>query len=282
VATVIPPFPPNVLEALGNSIGNAYSHRQLSDLFTRAHIEDEANGARWLRVRDNLAAQQGRDRAANAVARFVVEALAPANFLEAPDSFEPLRVAANRALSFVGLAVDERGEISRIAEARTLTEADARADRLRGELSRRRVHPDVLRFCDAELLVENYFHATFEAAKSVADKIRRQTGLSGDGVSLVNEALGRGNPLGPYLLFNNLSSTTEQNEHDGIADMMRGLFRVFRNVPAHLPRVEGNIGEQEAMDLFTLASYLHRRLDAAQQTHRCGSHQRQGSRTTLA
>jgi uncharacterized protein (TIGR02391 family) len=257
-----------VLEALGNAIGNAYTHRQLDDLFARAHLRNEASGARWLRVRDNLAAQQSGDRVANAVVRFVMEALSPANFVSTPESFDPLRAAVNKALSFVGLSVNERGDVSRIPEARTLTEAEARADKLRAELTRRRVHADVLRFCHAELLVENYFHATFEAAKSVADKIRRLTGLSGDGVQLVDQAFARG-ATGPYLLFNRLATATDQNEHDGLADIARGLFRVFRNVPAHLPRIEGNIGEQEAMDLFTLASYLHRRLDAAQRTHRC-------------
>lgn len=266
--TTLPVFPPNVLEALGNAIGNAYSHRQLNDLFERAHVSDETPGPRWLRVRDNLAAQQNRDEVANTVVRFLMEALAPANFVAMPDAFEPLRTSVNKAISFVGLSVDERGEVKRIPEAYTLTEADARADKLRAELTRRRVHGDVLRFCQAELLVENYFHATFEAAKSVADKIRRLTGLSGDGVRLVNEAFARG-PAGPYLLFNALTTITDENEHDGIADMARGLFRVFRNVPAHVPRIEGNIGEQEALDLFTLASCLHRRLDSAQRTHRC-------------
>lgn len=269
MATTIQAFPSNVLDALANAIGNAYSHRQLDDLFARAHVTNDASGARWLRVRENLTVQQSRDRVANTVVRFVMEALSPANFVATPDAFEPLRTAVNKALSFVGLSVNDRGEVSQIQEARSLTEADARADKLRTELTRRRVHADVLRFCSAELLVENYFHATFEAAKSVADKIRRLSGLSGDGVQLVNEAFGRNPTLGPYLLFNTLATTTDENEHDGLADMTRGLFRVFRNVPAHLPKIDGNIGEQEAMDLFTLASYLHRRLDAAQRTHRC-------------
>jgi hypothetical protein len=42
--------------------------------------------------------------------------------------------------------------------ARTLTEAEQRADRLQNEL-RRQVHADVLKFCRAELLQENSFHA---------------------------------------------------------------------------------------------------------------------------
>jgi Protein of unknown function (Hypoth_ymh) len=40
------------------------------------------------------------------------------------------------------------------------------------ELARHDVHPDVLRFCRAELMQQNYFHAVLEAAKSVADKLR--------------------------------------------------------------------------------------------------------------
>ena len=34
------------------------------------------------------------------------------------------------------------------------------------------MHPDVLAFCRAELLQQNYFHAVLEASKSVADKLR--------------------------------------------------------------------------------------------------------------
>lgn len=44
--------------------------------------------------------------------------------------------------------------------------------------------------------------------------------------------------------------------------IMRRPFRLFRNVTAQVPRVEERIGEQGAMDLFTLASDLHRRLDS--------------------
>ena len=47
----------------------------------------------------------------------------------------------------------------RAAAASTVAEAQARADDLRAELTRRQVHPDVLRFCRAELLQQNYFHA---------------------------------------------------------------------------------------------------------------------------
>jgi hypothetical protein len=54
----------------------------------------------------------------------------------------------------------------------TIDEAKVRANRLRSELERRHVHSDVLAFCRAELLQENYFHAVLEATKSVSEKIR--------------------------------------------------------------------------------------------------------------
>jgi len=43
---------------------------------------------------------------------------------------------------------------------------------------RRGIAGDVLRFCRPELLEGNYFHAVFEATKSVAQKLRDRTGLA--------------------------------------------------------------------------------------------------------
>ncbi|WP_373563413.1 TIGR02391 family protein [Pigmentiphaga litoralis] len=67
--------------------------------------------------------------------------------------------------------------------------------RTAGRLQGRNVHPDVLRFCRAELLADNYFHAVQEAVKSVADKMRTRTGLTDDGAALVDRVLGGEPPL---------------------------------------------------------------------------------------
>jgi len=61
---------------------------------------------------------------------------------------------------------------------------------LHATLVSRQVHEDVFAFCKAELLHENYFHAVFEAMKSIAEKIRRPSGLDGDGAKLVDQAFG--------------------------------------------------------------------------------------------
>ena len=55
---------------------------------------------------------------------------------------------------------------------------------------------------------------------------------------------------------------------------MKGVFGVFRNVTAHAPKIIWPIGEQDALDLLSLVSYVHRRLDAAVDVPRTKSEQR--------
>jgi Protein of unknown function (Hypoth_ymh) len=102
-----------------------------------------------------------------------------------------MRALLNGALAFAGLAVDASGVVTGVEQARTLSEAQRRAQELRADLSTRGVHPDVLRFCREELVADDYFHAVLEAVKSIADKIRTRTGLTDDGNPLIDRALAR-------------------------------------------------------------------------------------------
>ena len=90
------------------------------------------------------------------------------------------------------LFLDFRGKLEQCKQARTISEAEAAADQLRRKLIDRGVYADVLKFCRAELVQANYFHAVLEAAKSVAQKIRDKSGLTSDGGELVDEAFGIG------------------------------------------------------------------------------------------
>jgi uncharacterized protein (TIGR02391 family) len=184
----------------------------------------------------------------------------PVRFVGRREDFERFRGELNEVLAFSGYHIQEDGKLTSVDQARTLPEAQERAGRLRSKLLDRRVHPDVLKFCRAELLQENYFHAVFEATKSVAEKIREKTGLTGDGADIVDKAFGLNSPL---LAINTLTTETEQSEQKGFANLLRGTFGTFRNVTAHVPRITWRIEEQDALDLLSLISYLHRRLDAA-------------------
>lgn len=121
-------------------------------------------------------------------------AMNPVQFTNDPAQFRRLRDRLNVILVFSGMAVGENGQMGWVKPASNLDEAMARADRLRYLLESRAVHSDVLNYCRAELLDKNYFHAIFEATKSVAAKIRSLTGHPGDGAPLVQAALGGQNP----------------------------------------------------------------------------------------
>jgi uncharacterized protein (TIGR02391 family) len=72
----------------------------------------------------------------------------------------------------------------------------------------------------------------------------------------------------PILAFNSLKTDTEKSEQTGLMNLFIGTFGAFRNVTAHGPKILWDMKEQDALDLLTLVSLLHRRLDEAVPTGR--------------
>jgi uncharacterized protein (TIGR02391 family) len=212
------------------------------------------------RIHNALAADQNSRGDRTGVLAFMRHAMKPERHLGKAERYESMRANLNRALAFVGLAFDAAGSLESVDAVSTLSEAERRADELRVDLTRRGVHPEVLRFCRAELVADNYFHAVLEATKSVAEKIRQRTGLTDDGSALIDRAFA-GNP--PLLAINPLTTESHRSEQKGFANPVRGTFGMFRNVPAHEARILWTMNREDAEDLLSLASLIHRRLDAA-------------------
>lgn len=245
------------------------SGSEIARLLKRLQIADPQPGdTKRHRLFTALSARQSQDRCGNNVAAFVQAAMEPVRYTGNRSAFDERRHELNEVLAFCGFTLGEDGKLRSATAVTTLSEAEERAGRLRAELRRRGVHADVLAFCRAELLQSNYFHAVFEATKSVADKIRVKSGLSGDGGELVDQAFGVGRAGMPFLAFNALKNETERSEHTGLMNLMKGMFGAFRNVTAHAPKVAWSITEDDALDLLTIASLLHRRLDNAIRTPR--------------
>lgn len=179
----------------------------------------------------------------------------PARYSRAPGRYEPMRALLNQAFAFAGLVVDQTGELKVAEVTQILPEAQRRARDLRTDLEGRGVHPDVLRFCRSELLADNYFQAVQEAVKSVADKMRMRTGLTDDGAALVDRSLG-GEP--PLLAINARRTASERSEHSGFANLVRGTFGMFRNPTAHDARIHWAMSKEDAEDLLTIVSLIHR------------------------
>jgi uncharacterized protein (TIGR02391 family) len=182
----------------------------------------------------------------------------PARYVSTPELFNQRRDDLNVVLAFVGLRVRGDGKVVVVSRASTLLEAQARVNRLRALLEARGTHEEVYKYCRTELLENNYFHALLEAVKGVAERIRNLSGLSGDGAELVNVAFSIKNPV---LAFSSLTSETEVSEQKGISNLLVGLFGAIRNPLAHAPKTVWVMSEQDAIDIFSLLSYVHRKLD---------------------
>jgi uncharacterized protein (TIGR02391 family) len=77
---------------------------------------------------------------------------------------------------------------------------------------------------------------------------------------LVDRAFGGDKTM---LVINQGSTKSERDEQSGFCNLLKGLFGMFRNPTAHEARINWHITEEDAEDLMSLASLIHRRLDSA-------------------
>jgi uncharacterized protein (TIGR02391 family) len=153
---------------------------------------------------------------------------------------------------------NKEGVFNPVAATKTITEAEHRVNRFKSKLEIRNIHPKIYEYCNSELITENYFHSVFEAVKSIAEEIRKRTNLTHDGSELVDKALSVGNPL---IKINSLQTETEQSEQKGFANLIKGIFGMFRNTTAHAPKLVWSITEDEALDIMTTISLIHKKLN---------------------
>jgi uncharacterized protein (TIGR02391 family) len=268
---VVPSFDDASLQALCDILGatdTGLTGSEIGHYLFKCHFLDpDPTITKRHRLFGALSLQQKTDVNANGVLKFLTTVMTPVRYVANPAIFERERTKLNEVLAFKGIALGEDGALRKVETVRTLGAAQSRASALRKALGDRQVHPDVLRFCRAELLADNYFHAVFEATKSVADKLRTKTGLTTDGAPLVDQALAVGKQGHPRLAFNSLQTESERSEQTGLLNLIKGVFGAFRNTTGHAPRIHWQVTEQDALDILTTLSLIHRRLDAAVRTH---------------
>jgi uncharacterized protein (TIGR02391 family) len=257
-------FSQSQLEAIADALGDTsegLTGSEISHLLNICKMSDP-NPAITKRHRlfNAFVESQNKRQDRVAILGFIRHAMKPERYARCPERFEPLRLNLNRALAFASIAVGEDGKLSSSEKASTLSQAERRAQELRADLVRRGVHPDVLEFCKAELLADNYFHAVLEATKSIASKLRTRMGLMDDGGILIDHSLSGDKPV---LAINPLKTESERSEQRGFANLLKGTFGMFRNPTAHEARIIWNMDQTDAEDLLSLVSLIHRRLDKA-------------------
>ncbi len=267
MAEAYKPFPPETLESICKVLGEQNTGSQIEHYLAQIGMKDTHPGiTKWKRLYNSFAHYQNTNKRSNKILNFIKATLSPIRYADNNELFESYRRNINKRLLFLGFELQENGRYIRTYAAETITEAQSRADLLKRKLKDREVHNDVLKFCRAELLQDNYFHAVFETAKSVADKIREKSELTLDGSALIDKAFALGKLKTPKLAFNTLQTETEESEHKGFVHLAKGLFGMFRNTTAHAPKIKWKIEEKDALDCLSLASMLHRKLDKCVKT----------------
>jgi len=215
---------------------------------------------KWKRLHNAFVHFQNAKGDGTKVVVFLCRAMHPSRFVGQMERYQFLLSELNKRLSFIGIELTDTGKYRRVASATTLSEAEQRASHFKPKLEVRKVHTEVMKFCNAELLVENYFHSVFEGVKSIAERLRFISNVQADGNALVDVAFSTSNPL---IRINLLADDTQRSEHLGLANMIKGLFGLIRNPTAHTPKIKFVIEEEEALDIMTTISLVHKRLDRA-------------------
>jgi uncharacterized protein (TIGR02391 family) len=263
---MVSPFSAQHMEAISKVLAdtdNGLTGSEIGYLLRNSNIPDpDPTYTKWKRLFNAFAEFQTQHTVGNHVVVFIKNAMDPARYTDRPAVFQLRRDRLNAVLAFCGMQLREDGKVCKVERAATIDQALERANRLQAALVQRGVHADVLRFCTAELLAENFFHAVFEAVKSITAKIRSLSGLTGDGADLVHDAFGlkHGNPL---LAINALDTETLRGEQRGFVSLLKGLYGTIRNPLAHDPKIEWDMSEQDALDILTMISLVHRKLDRA-------------------
>lgn len=250
----------NLCDVIGDT-AEGLTGTQIGKFLSASGINDLCPGIRKRdRLFEALSARQNQDNCSNNIFAFLMKVMNPVNYTQNQDYFESRRNAINQVLLFAGYELTPEGKIKLVDRVKNLTEAERRADKLSAELRNRRVHVEVLKYCRPELLQKNYFHAVLEAVKGIASRIRETTGLVSDGAELIDEAFRTSDP---YIIINPLVTDTEKSEQRGFINLLKGIFGMFRNVTVHAPKIEWPIYEEEAFDLLTIVSLVHKKLDKA-------------------
>lgn len=263
---VIKQFDTATVQSLAKILGDTdagFTGTQITNLLIECNIDDpQIHSTKWRRIEDALTIKQKSDRCANNIIAFIQRAMMPSRHYDKHEWFETTRSSLNKVLSFEGFELQANGQVHEVSITATISESEERATKLKKGLLARKVHPDVLTYCKSELLVDNYFHAVFEATKSIAGKIRDKTGLTGDGAALADEAFSLKTNI-PHLALNALVLDSEKSEQKGFCNLIKGVFGTFRNTAAHEPKITWVIEEQDALDILSTISLIHRRLDSA-------------------
>jgi uncharacterized protein (TIGR02391 family) len=255
-------FDLNTLRSVSKIIGEEIlTHRQINEQFQNSGLVDSGECANKPdRIYYTLLAKQKQDNCGNNVLNFILRIITPKRY-NTEEDFEKHRAAINEKLLYEGIEINKEGEPKNVDKAKTISEAKNRSMKIKDRVHGIGIHYDILPYCESEWLNENYFHAILEITKSIAQKLRQKSGYTSDGSPLVDECFGLGNDKKPMLAFNLLQSESDESEHKGFANFVKGFFSMYRNPKAHDPKLLEDTQLTEMTEVLVVATIIQNKLD---------------------
>lgn len=256
-------IPENTLRTICKEMADCFSGSELTNFMDEINLPHilPLTDTKHKRIFESLSKQQQINSSPNIVFRFIQETSKPINFINNRYvNMNEYLSTINVPLNLIGLTVTIKGELIKVAPATTLSEAQRRCSELISELKSRNLHSEIFKYCIPELLVNDYFHAIFESVKGVYTRIRKLSNCSTDGAALIHEVF---DPHSPILIINPCTNKAQINEQNGFKQILLGITNMFRNTLAHENKIYWNVSKQDAVDLMTTLSFIHRKLDNA-------------------
>lgn len=263
----IAPYPPVVTraicEVLAQTSPPGLSKSEITRLLQMVRINRLEDGSKKCdSLFITLHNKQTRQKAGNSLVAFVNAAMEPSRYVRDHVRFLALQDQFNEVLVLYGLRIADNGKLATAVKAATLDEAGRLAGQLMTELRRRDAHSQVLLHCDEEIIKRSLFHAMTETAQSVPARVRTLSSLNGDGQDLCDVVFGT-NRSAPRIYINDYQNESQISEHKGFKQILIGIHGHIRNPRAHAPRLGNQEDRTDFLDLMSLISYVHRRLDRA-------------------
>lgn len=257
--TMLPKFQDELVEKISRLIGDWESGTTISAKLRQMGLFDNLEGmTKWKRLNNCFAQTQAKYGDCREILKFLQKVMSPVNYIGDTITFHTRQSALNELLVFAGVRCDDEAKFHAVEPALSIDESLAKVNSLRRKLTERNVHEKVLAYCTRELVVNDVFHAVFEACKGLFQTIREKSGCTEDGAALIDKVFCGSTPI---LAMNTLQTETERSEQRGFASLLKGCASACRNPVAHEPRILWGGTEEDAIDSLMLVSLLHKKLD---------------------
>ncbi|MGJ8729315.1 TIGR02391 family protein [Listeria aquatica] len=257
----------SLIDSISRILGELLTGTEITKMFHILELPDfdiiENRGytsTKWRRIAESVTYHCKEQNSPNALFDVIEYKMRPKDFISIPDVWKTTKQEINSQLIFYGLELSDAGKIQSVVKVETFNEARKRLISFQDRLEPYHIHHEVSKYCEEELLVENYFHAILEASKGLLQRIRDISELDKDGSQLIDEAFIIKRPI--ILIRDNMLSTqTEQSEYKGLKSLLHTITYLYRNPQAHETRLYNPKSENDAVTAFSLISLAHQVLD---------------------